>query len=330
MSTDVHDCFLLTWRQGGSVKIQKRLTSSFFDPPPISLPLNAVRRESPAPGGETPHLLSYWTDLCVNSTFWIVFHFLRLGYVLLFLSNGWKWWWVGGWGVTNQDRTIAWLERDRKRDGQMDRQIEQQTETCEYGCANMNARLGVTPPPIHPPNPAACLHVLRFERIHINLRVLPFFLPGNVWPLTVSLHPQHTHTYTITRTHSTSSLYILDSCQRGPGPKKKTHLSPSFKGQSACVCVCIEGGERLLFTPGNPCCCSLSGTLLKTMAALNSNSPHMHVCCVSKCLNGPTCLKVRVLFFACGCHAADAQVLQILKPVQCWGDWRTHTVGVTE
>lgn len=142
--------------------------------------------------------------------------------------------------------------------------------------------------------------------------------------------PTHTHIHNHTHTLHLISLYPGQLSARTWPKEKDPSVAFLQRSVCVCVCVCIEGGERLLFTPGNPCCCSLSGTLLKTMAALNSNSPHMHVCCVSKCLNGPTCLKVRVLFFACGCHAADAQVLQILKPVQCWGDWRTHTVGVTE
>lgn len=33
VSTDFHNCFLLTWHQGGSVKSQKGLHSSFFDVP---------------------------------------------------------------------------------------------------------------------------------------------------------------------------------------------------------------------------------------------------------------------------------------------------------
>lgn len=183
--------------------------------------------------------------------------------------------------------------------GQVGRQMDRQTadrNIYEYGCVYMNERLGASP------HQAACLPArVCFVHVHINVRALHFFLTGDVWPLTISLRPSphnpNTHTPHLT------SLYP-GQLSAGTWPKKKTHLSPSFKGQgserSVSVCAEREGGGRLLFT-------RLISAVVLSRALWHTSEGYgcfkcrqplrpclVFVCVCSVCIYSLACLKVRV------------------------------------
>ena len=94
--------------------------------------------------------------------------------------------------------------------------------------------------------------------------------------------PQHTHTHP----PHLDSLYP-GQLSAGTWPKRKTHLSPSFKGQGSglcvCVCVCVWGRREASFHSVNLRCCSLLHSLAHFWGVrllYMQTPPRVHVWCV--------------------------------------------------
>lgn len=130
----------------------------------------------------------------------------------------------------------------------------------EYGCIYMNAGLGTGPCP-----PACtCVHCTHPYKL-VRASFLSYRGSLTFDRLPAPPQPQHTH-----KLPTSPPPCILDSCQQGPGQRKRPICRlPSKVRAQGCLSVCVqrerEGGRReASFHSVNLCCCSLSRSFWHT------------------------------------------------------------------